>query len=262
MSITVATWNVNSIRARLPNVLGWLKTARPDIVLLQELKCEEAQLPAMELEELGYNLAVFGQKTYNGVAILSKFPLSDITRGLPTLPDAEDARYIEAVVETGKEVLRVASIYVPNGGEIGSDKFQYKLRFFEALRAHAQKLLTYGEPLVLGADYNVAPADIDVYAPATLRGTTCFHPEEQRRFRALEHLGLTDVYRAAHPDRQEFSWWDYRGGGWDQNRGMRIDHLMLSAQAADKIMDCGIDAAPRGEEKASDHTPVWCKISL
>jgi exodeoxyribonuclease III len=283
MSITLATWNVNSVRARLPNVLAWLKSFSPDIVLLQELKCEEGVFPAMEFEELGYNLAIFGQKTYNGVAILSKYPLSDITRGLPTFPEDDTARYIEAVVEIGKReqraeskenntalrflrsapsILRVVSIYVPNGGEVGSDKFAYKLKFLERLREHAATLLTYDEPLVLGADYNVAPMDVDVYAPAALRNTTCFHPEEQRRFRTLEHLGYTDAFRARYPDTQAFSWWDYRGGGWEQNKGLRIDHLLLSPMAADALEDAGIDSAPRGEEKASDHAPVWGRFSL
>lgn len=262
MTLTLATFNVNSIRARLPNVIAWLKEFSPDIVLLQELKCENGQFPAMEIEDLGYNLALHGQKTYNGVAILSKHPISDVTRGLPTFPQDEQARYIEAVVETGnKAILRVASIYVPNGQEPGSDKFAYKLKFLECLHEHASQLLTYDEAVILGADYNVAPAPLDVYAPAALKNTICFHPEEQKRFRAIEHLGYTDAFRAMHPETQAFSWWDYRGNGWEQNKGYRIDHLLLSPQAADKVHDAGIDSAPRNEPKASDHTPVWVSLA-
>ncbi len=283
MPITVATWNINSIRARLPEACAWLREAQPDIVLLQETKAEDHNFPAMEIEDLGYNLALHGQKTYNGVAILSKHRIEDVTRGLPTLPENTDARYIEGLISLkgirdwglgiGKDILtsnpqpliptlRVASIYVPNGGEVGSEKFGQKLRFLEALRLHAETLLLQDEMLALGGDYNVAPADMDVYAPAALRGTTCFHPEEQKRLRALEYLGLTDAFRARYPDRQQFSWWDYRSSGWEHNKGMRIDHLLLSPQAADALEDAGIDDTPRGKPKASDHAPVWCRLGV
>jgi exodeoxyribonuclease-3 len=145
---------------------------------------------------------------------------------------------------------------------VGSDNFASKLQFLEKLREHAATLLREDEAFVIGGDYNVAPTDIDVYAPGSLRGTTCFHPEEQTRFRAIEHLGLTDAFRASHPNKQAFSWWDYRGGGWEHNKGMRIDHLLLSPQAADSVEECGIDEKPRGKPKASDHTPVWVRLGV
>jgi exodeoxyribonuclease-3 len=261
MPITIATWNVNSIRTRLHQLLPWLESARPDIVLLQELKCVNEAFPALEIETLGYNIGVHGQKTYNGVAILSKFPLEDIERRLPTLhtEDAEQARYIEALATTPIGVFRVASVYVPNGQEIGSDKFSYKLRFLEALEQHINTLKTYGEPLVIGGDYNVAPQDADVFDPKSLNGSVCFHPEERKRLRRVLHAGMLDAYRLVHNENDgacPYTWWDYRAGGFEQNKGMRIDHLLLSAQAADKMKNCTIQRELRGQERPSDHVPV------
>jgi len=253
----IATWNVNSVKSRLEHLQKYLQDFKPDILLLQELKCVTENFPYVEIEELGYNIAAHGQKTYNGVAILSKFPLEDIRTGLDGAglngqnPD-EQARYIEAV--TGG--FRVASVYVPNGQAVGTDKFDYKMRFFDRLREHAIELLKYNEKLVIGADYNVAPADIDVYDPKSLAGSVCFHPAEQEKFRALEFLGLTDAFRAANPHGQQFSWWDYRGGSWEHGKGMRIDHLLLSPQAADCLISCATEETPRGWEKPSDHAPV------
>ncbi len=260
--IKIATWNVNSVKARLPNIVAWLREVQPDIVLLQEIKTLEENFPTMEIEDLGYNLMINGQKTYNGVAILSKFPIYDVIKRLPGDDSDQEARYIEGVIAVGDKALRVASIYVPNGQQPGSDKFLNKIRFFDRLRKYAAELLTCDEIMVLGGDYNVAPSDIDVYDPKHLRGTTCFHPDEQERFRALLYTGLTDAYRMSHPDTQEFSWWDYRGGGYQNNKGMRIDHLLLSAQAADRLVSCTIDEEPRGKEKSSDHTPVLCELVM
>ena len=260
--IKIATWNVNSIKARLENVLGWLKEAAPDVVLLQETKTIDENFPELEIGDLGYNIAVSGQKTYNGVAILSKFPIDDVSKKLPGDPEDVEARYIEALISVGENVVRVASVYVPNGQEPGSEKFKYKLKFLERLKKHAEKLLTYDEKLVIGGDYNCAPFDIDVYDAKHLRGTTCFHPDEQTRLRAMLNMGLTDVWRTANPDKMAFSWWDYRGGGFQHNKGMRIDHLLLSPQAADITSDVGMDEKQRGMEKASDHIPVWCELEL
>jgi len=260
--ITIATWNVNSVKARLPNLLQWLQEKSPDIVLLQEIKTIEDTFPTEAIEDLGYNLAIKGQKTYNGVAILSRFPIDQdsIIRQLPGDDEDSQARYIEAVISLPGEAIRVTSVYVPNGNAVDSDKFAYKMAFFERLHQHCQTLLTYDEKLVVGGDYNVAPQDIDVYNPNHLRETVCFHPDEQAHFQSLLHLGLTDAWRACHPNAQQFSWWDYRGGSWQNNKGMRIDFLLLSAQAADCMTDCDIDDATRGQEKASDHAPVWCKL--
>jgi exodeoxyribonuclease-3 len=290
--ITIATFNVNSIKARLPNLLAWLDVARPDIVLLQELKCVDEAFPAMEIEERGYNIASHGQKTYNGVAILSKFPLDDVVRGLPETPPPiggkmgggpmesmysdsaphltsprwgeetdPQARYIEAVVSIKCGAIRVASVYVPNGQDVGSDKFPYKLNFLERLRAHWVERLTYHEVAVLGGDFNVAPAPIDVYDHAALDGSVCYHPLERARLSALMHLGLYDAFRVANPTKQQFSWWDYRSGGYDRGHGLRIDHLLLSPMAADALAHCIIDETPRGQEKPSDHAPVIATLA-
>lgn len=254
--VTIATFNVNSVKARLANLLTWLDESKPDIVLLQELKCVEEAFPAMEIEERGYNLAVHGQKTYNGVAILSKFPLDDVVRGLPGDDADEQARYIEAEVSLPGSAMRVASAYVPNGQDVTSDKFPYKLQFLERLRAHWAERLSYREVAVLGGDFNVAPMPIDVYDAPALDGTVCYHPAERERLRALMHLGFYDAFRVMHPDKQQFSWWDYRGNGYERGHGLRIDHLLLSAMAADTLTACVIDEKPRQQDKPSDHAPV------
>ncbi len=255
----IVTWNVNSIKSRLHVLLPWLKETAPDIVLLQELKTTEDGFPAMEIEELGYNLAVHGQKTYNGVAILSKLPLSDIRKGLPEYNDPE-ARYIEAIASTRGAAIRVASVYVPNGQSPDSEKFQYKLQFLARLRGHMASLLRLEEVLVAGGDYNVAPEAIDVYAPRELDGTVCYHPLERAQLRAILHLGIYDAFRTLHPSTQAFSWWDYRGNGFDAGKGMRIDHLLLSPQAVDKLASCEIQHNLRALERPSDHAPVMCTL--
>ncbi len=262
MPCRIATWNVNSIRSRLPHLLGWLKDDPVDIVLLQELKCTLDQLPAMEIEELGYNVRAVGQKTYNGVAVLSRLPVEVALESLPGDAEDEQARYIEAEISLPGKALRVASVYVPNGQEVGSDKFRYKLNFFERLYRHMQQLKQQDEITVIGGDYNVAPAALDVYSPQTLEGTVCFHPDERARFHALEHLGYYDAFRIKHPDQQAFSWWDYRGGGWQAGKGLRIDHLLLSPQATDVMSDCVILSEMRGAEKASDHAPVVVTLDV
>ncbi len=261
MSIKIVTWNVNSIKSRLHQLLPWLKEYTPDVVLLQELKTTNDTFPYMEIEELGYNIKAHGQKTYNGVAILSKFPIDDVRTILPGEDSDQEARYIEAVVSLKDAALRVASIYVPNGQSPDSDKFQYKLRFFKRLRAHVESLLCLEETLVLGGDYNVAPCPIDVYDPERLDGTVCYHPLEREQLRALSYLGLTDAFRAINPAQQHFSWWDYRSNGYEAGYGMRIDHLLLSPQAADKLQSCEIMHTLRGQEKPSDHAPVSCIIN-
>jgi exodeoxyribonuclease-3 len=256
MSLTVATWNVNSIKARLPNILDWLREARPDVVLMQELKCEAEAFPALEIEDLGYNLAINGQKSWNGVAILSKRPLEDVERGLPGDEGDEQARYIEATVGD----LRVASLYLPNGNPVDTEKYPYKLNWMDRLRDHAMALLETEQPFLLGGDYNVIPEPKDVYDPAGWESDALFKPETRRRFRAVLHLGLTEAYRALHPEPGAYTYWDYKGRAWQADQGLRIDHFLLSPQAADRLIDCRIDKAPRGEPKASDHTPVICEL--
>ncbi len=262
MTISIATFNVNSIKARLPNVLAWLDAAKPDIALLQELKCVNEAFPAMEIEERGYNLALHGQKTYNGVAILSKFPLDDIIRDLPEADGDDHARYIEAVASVPGGAIRVASVYVPNGQAIDSDKFPYKLKFLERLRTHWQKQLAFHEIAVLGGDFNVAPAPLDVYDAVALDGSVCYHPAERERLRALTNLGLYDAFRALHPHDRQFSWWDYRGNAYEAGHGLRIDHLLISPLAADRLVACHIDETPRALDKPSDHAPVVCTLAI
>lgn len=251
----IATFNVNSVKARLPRVLEWLKEAVPDVALLQEIKTLDDAFPRLEIEDLGYNVATHGQKTYNGVAILAKHPVEDVMRGLPGGDD--QARYIEATVGG----LRVASIYLPNGNPVESDKFPYKLSWMDRLFAHVRDtLLPSEQPFVLGGDYNVAPTDLDVYDAKAWADDALCRPESRSRFRALIHLGLTEAWRALHAE-SAYTFWDYQGGRWSRDEGLRIDHLLLSPRAADRLDGCEIDKAPRGKERASDHTPVWCEIA-
>ncbi len=271
--IKIASFNVNSVKARLPRLLEWLKNSNPDVVLLQELKCVESEFPFTAFFDAGYNAAVFGQKTYNGVAILSKSKIEDVVKGLPILDGEvdEQARYIEAVLPFGGKAIRVASIYVPNGGGDlmpnealeNSQKFIYKMKFFERLKVYLSKTLAFEEMQIFGGDYNVASFDIDVFDPKSLNGTVCFHPLERQKFHSLLNLGLVDSYRAFSAQNQAFSWWDYRGGSWQHNKGMRIDYLLASPQAADKISAVGIeDRGVRDQEKASDHCPVVVAIEV
>ncbi len=259
----IATWNVNSVKSRLHQLLPWLKETAPDIALLQELKCTEDTFPAMEIEELGYNLAIFGQKTYNGVAILSKYPLDDIRRGLDGDPSDDQARYIEAVASVkGTAAVRIASVYVPNGQSPDSDKFSYKLRFMERLSMHLENLKTYGEITVIGGDYNIAPYALDVCDPEKWDGHVCYHPKERALLRAILHQGWYDSYRTLHPNEKAFSWWDYRDASFDRDAGLRIDHLLLSPQAADLLKSCEIQKNLRAQDKPSDHVPVLCELAL
>lgn len=257
-SVTFATWNVNSIRARLPHLLQYLRAENaPDVLMLQELKTVDESFPAMEIEELGYHIAAYGQKTYNGVAILSKFPLSEVIRGLPGRADDEQARYIEAKVQLDADThLRFASVYVPNGNAVDSEKFVYKMGFYDAMEAHLNALLAEDEHVIIGGDYNVAPFPIDVYDPRRLEGTICYHPREREKLRRILNLGYTDIFRALHPQKQEFSWWDYRNNGWKANHGLRIDHLLVSAQVMDRVKLCETVLSLRDLEQASDHAPV------
>ncbi len=271
--IKIASFNVNSIKARLPRLLEWLKTSNPDVVLLQELKCLETDFPYEAIFDGGYNAAVVGQKTYNGVAILSKFKIEDVVKALPTLNGEvdEQARYVEAVLSVNGKAIRVASIYVPNGGGDllegekveDSRKFIYKLDFFERLKAHFTSLLEFDEVQIFGGDYNVGAEEIDVFDPKSLNGSICFHPLERQKFRSILNLGMVDSYRACNQQTQAFSWWDYRGGSWQHNKGMRIDYLLTSPQASDKIVAASIeDKGVRDQEKASDHCPVCVTIEV
>lgn len=269
MPLSIATWNVNSVKARLPNLLRWLDEAKPDIACLQELKCVDAAFPREDIEALGYNVETHGQKTYNGVALLSKYPLEDVRRGLPGFED-EQARYIEAVVSANESALRVASIYLPNGnpvtqesGDAFHEKYTYKLGFMAALRAHAQALLALEEATVLAGDYNVIPAPADCYAPDKWEGDALYRPETHAAFRTLLHLGLTEAVDALMETGDEtYTFWDYQAGAWPKNNGIRIDHHLLSPQAADRLHAARIDRHTRDWEKPSDHVPVVIELGV
>ncbi len=260
-NLSIVTWNVNSVNARLPNIIEFLKEYQPDVVLFQELKCITEKFPYIEIEEIGYNVEAFGQKTYNGVAIISKYPIDDITRGIPNFED-ENSRYIEGIICLPDSAVRVSSVYVPNGNAVGSEKFEYKMKFFDALRKHMEEIQNYDEKVIVGGDFNVAPEDIDVYDPKSLRDSICFHEDEQKKYREIVNSGYIELWRANNQEKQEFSWWDYRGGAWGYNKGLRIDFLFANALAADSNVDCKIISEPRGETKASDHAPIWCKIEV
>ena len=251
----IATWNVNSVRQRTEHLLRYLRDAQPDVLCLQELKCVDAAFPFMEIEAEGYNAAAHGQKGFNGVAILAKAPI-EVARGLPGDPDDEQARYIEAVVPNGDGIVRVASIYLPNGNPPQTEKYSYKLAFMDRLFAHAKYLLTLEEPLVLAGDYNVIPAPRDAADPAAWEGDALFLPQTRARFRCLLNLGLTDALRATTDAASLYTFWDYQAGAWQRNKGICIDHLLLSPRAADRLIEVTIDKERRREEKPSDHVPV------
>lgn len=258
----IATWNVNSIKARLEPALAWLKDAKPDVVCLQEIKTVDETFPREAFETLGYNCAVHGQKSYNGVAILSRRPMEDVTPRLHG-DDADDhARYLEAVITGENGVVRVASIYAPNGNPWPGPKFDYKLAWLERLRLHAKKLLANEEPVVLMGDYNIIPEDKDAAKPKAWLKDALFQPESKAALRRIENLGYTDAFRALHPQAGHYTFWDYFGS-WERNNGIRIDHILLSPQAADRLKACHIDRHVRGaSEKPSDHVPVWCELGI
>lgn len=262
MKRRIASWNVNSIKARLPLVLQWLRECVPDVVLLQEIKVITEDFPSEYFEDLGYNVAIFGQKTYNGVSILSKYPLEDVRRGFNDNDSGgpsifAQARYLEAV--TGG--MRVASVYVPNGQALDSEKFSQKLTFLEGLQTHVRELLKFQEILIIGGDYNIAPQDQDIQELSAWKdGIMCSTPE-RKAFYSLENTGLKDAFRLLEPDAEGYTWWDYRTRAFARNAGLRIDHMLVSAQAADLLVSCGVNVDTRGWERPSDHAPVWIELS-
>ena len=257
----IATWNVNSIRQRLDHLIGYLKRIAPDVICLQELKCTDDAFPRADFEALGYHCAVHGQKGFNGVAILSRQEAT-VSIGLPGDAADAQARYIEAVIpDAAGRPVRVASIYLPNGNPVESDKYPYKLGFMDRLIAHAGSLRTAEEPLVLAGDYNVIPEAIDVADPQNWTADALFLPQTRERFRALINLGFTEALRATTDAPGVYSFWDYQAGAWQRNRGIRIDHLLLSPQAADRLLDCVIDKDMRSLDKPSDHVPVRIELT-
>ena len=258
----IATWNVNSIKARLEQAVAWIRQANPDVLALQEIKTVDEGFPREAFEGLGYNCAVHGQKTYNGVALLSKRPMEDVTPRLHG-DDADDhARYLEAVITGEHGIVRVASIYAPNGNPWPGPKFDYKLAWLERLRLHARDLLKNEEPVVLMGDYNIIPQDKDAAKPKAWVKDALFQPEAKAALRRIENLGYTDAFRALHPGGGHYTFWDYFGS-WERNNGIRIDHVLLSPQGLDRLKKVGIDRHVRGaSEKPSDHVPVWCDLDI
>lgn len=257
----IATWNVNSLGVRLPQVLDWLIANPIDILCLQELKLTDDKFPLEVLQEAGYHSAAFGQKTYNGVAILSLHPLADVRRNIEGFED-EQSRVISATVQTAEDSLRVVNGYFVNGQEPGTEKFAYKMRWLDALRAQVQAEMAAHPQLVLLGDFNITPDDRDTYDPVGLRETIHHTTEERRHFQDLIALGLTDAFRMFDQPEKSFSWWDYRMLGFQKNRGMRIDHILVSDALKPKVTSCIVDRAPRKNKQPSDHTPVVAEFSL
>ncbi|MBK8456732.1 MAG: exodeoxyribonuclease III [Phyllobacteriaceae bacterium] len=257
----IATWNINGVKARMETLLAWLREAAPDVACLQEIKAVDDQFPALEIEAAGYHVETHGQKGFNGVAILSKAKPDEVLRGLPGDPADEQARYMEAVFSTGSGVVRVASIYLPNGNPLGTEKFPYKLAWMKRLQARAESLLALEEPLVLAGDYNVIPEPRDARHPEAWTGDALAQPESRDAFARLVHLGLTDAVRAV-TDEPSFTFWDYQAGAWQKNNGIRIDHLLLSPESARRLRGVRIDSHVRGWEKPSDHVPVVVALDV
>lgn len=261
MTVRIATWNVNSIKVRLGAVRDWLRETNPDVLLLQEIKCETGSFPTEAFAEEGYHGPVLGQKTYNGVALLAREPVSDVLERLPGDTEDAQARYLEGTVGG----VRIACLYLPNGNPAGTDKYRYKLAWMERLRRRAAVLLEEGLPVVLGGDFNVIPTADDVYDPVGWTDDALFRLETRAAYRAVVHMGFTDALRAVRPvgtrGHPIYTFWDYQAGRWARDEGLRIDHFLLSARAADRLSDCIVDRSPRGREKASDHTPVMLELA-
>ena len=258
----IATFNINGIKARIEALPEWLSEARPDVALLQEIKSVDEAFPREIFEEMGYAVETHGQKSFNGVAILSRLPLEDIERGLPGDETDDQARYIEATVVGERDALRLCGLYLPNGNPAPGPKFDYKLAWMERLRTRANDLLAQEIPFVMAGDYNIIPQAEDAAQPDSWREDALFRLESRCAFRRLMNLGLTDAFRSRHPEPGHYSFWDYQAGAWNRNNGIRIDHLLLSPRAADMLTDAGIDKEIRGREKPSDHVPVWIEIDV
>jgi exodeoxyribonuclease-3 len=251
----IATWNINGVKARQGMLQTWLSQQNPDIVCLQEIKTVDEAFPRAEIEALGYNVETYGQKGWNGVAILSKFPFDEVTRGLPGDEGDEQSRLIEGVFSVEGGAIRVCCIYLPNGNPVGSEKFPYKLSWMERLTRFVEGRLALEEPFILLGDYNIIPAAIDAKHPEAWVGDALFRPESHERFRALINLGMTDALRAVSSD-PGYTFWDFKTFGWERDNGIRIDHLLLSPQAADRLEGVTTHREVRGWDKPSDHVPV------
>ena len=252
----IASFNINGIKARAEALGSWLDRAVPDVVVLQEIKSIDAAFPRDIFESRGYNLETHGQKSFNGVAIAARLPLEDVSRGLPGDDTDEQARWIEATV-VGTRAIRVCGLYLPNGNPAPGPKYDYKLAWMDRLRSHAQTLLQSEEPVVMAGDYNIIPQTQDAKRPDAWREDALFRPKSRAAFQRVMNLGFTDALTVCRPGPNQFTFWDYQAGAWARDDGIRIDHMLLSPQAADLLQDCQIDKQERGMDRPSDHVPIW-----
>ncbi len=258
----IVTWNINGVKARIETAVAWLQREKPEVVCFQEIKSVDEGFPGQAFEDVGYQVATHGQKGFNGVAILSRTPLEDVVRGLPGDDDDAQARYIEATVTRGAQAVRIGCLYLPNGNPLGTEKFPYKLAWMGRLERHARARLADEMPFVLAGDYNVIPMPADAKRPQAWTGDALFQPESRASFRRLVNLGFTDAVRACHPQPGVYTFWDYQAGAFQKDDGIRIDHLLLSPQAADRLTGAGVAKDARAMEKPSDHTPVWADLAV
>ena len=256
----IATFNINGVKARIEALTDWLQTSSPDVALLQEIKSLDETFPREHFEDLGYTVETHGQKGFNGVAILSKLPLEDVTRGLPGDDSDEQARWIEATV-IGEKPIRVCGLYLPNGNPAPGPKYDYKLAWMTRMKFRAQALLNAEEPAIMCGDYNVIPQDEDVARPEAWKNDALAMQPSREAFREILNLGFTEAFRARVQAPGHYSFWDYQANAYDRNDGIRIDHHLLTPQAADLLNDCWIEADVRGREKPSDHVPVWIDLA-
>lgn len=261
----IATWNINGIKARHDNLIEWLKQENPDIACLQEIKSVDENFPREEIESLGYNLETHGQKSFNGVALLSKLPFDEVNRGLPLENENDDpdeqARFIEGIFSIKSGAISVVSLYLPNGNPVDTEKFPYKLQWMKRLEIWARKKLQDEEAFILAGDYNVIPMPEDCHDPKAWEGDALYRPESRTAFRRLLNLGLTEAIRTTNSEDKTYTFWDYQAGAWPKNNGIRIDHLLMSPEAAKLLEKADIDKHVRDWEKPSDHVPVWVDIA-
>lgn len=258
----IASFNINGVKARLPALLDWLASAKPDVVLLQEIKSVDEGFPREPIEDLGYNIETHGQKGFNGVAILSRHPIEDVTRGLPGDDSDEQARWIEATISGDSRAVRICGLYLPNGNPAPGPKYDYKLAWMERLQARAKELLATEEIALMAGDYNVIPQAEDAWDASLWTEDALHLPQTRAAYQRLLNLGFTDAFRALNAATGCYTFWDYQAGAWRKDHGIRIDHFLLTPQAADRLIACEIDREPRDGEKPSDHTPIWIDLDI
>lgn len=258
----IATFNINGIKARIEALTAWLEEAGPEVVVLQEIKSVDEGFPREAIEDLGYRVETHGQKSFNGVAILSKLPLEDVVRGLPGDESDDQARWIEGTVIGDKGAVRVCGLYLPNGNPAPGPKYDYKLAWMARMRTRAAELMSLEEPALMAGDYNIIPQAEDAAKPDSWRQDALFLPQSRDAYRLILNLGFTEAFRSRHPEPGHYSFWDYQAGAWQRNNGIRIDHILMTPQCADLMADSGIEKELRGRDRPSDHVPVWVDLDL